>query len=286
IEKLAKVKSVVPNTVMRRGYAILNADDKLVYQMHKELDCRVAFFSLQEDNAHIKRHCAKGGLAAVYEHGYVSILKGNWKIRVEKVTNIPLTFSGLAEFNIANVLAATLAAYVQDFKIEDIRQALQTFAPSPALTPGRMNIFYFRNYSVMLDYAHNTHGFKAIGKFLANVKATRKIGVIAGVGDRRDEDIQSLGAAAADMFDEIIIRHDKHLRGRSSEDILSLIKQGIYERDADKPVTVIEKQDEAIAFAFERAIKDCFIVITCDVVPDALEQVKNYKAQEDGAVVV
>jgi cyanophycin synthetase len=285
IEKLAKVKSVVVNSVFRKGYAILNADDKLVYQMHKELDCKVAYFSLNEDNPYIKKHCAKGGIAAVYEHGYVTILKGNWKIRVEKVTNIPLTFSGMAEFNISNVLAAVLAAYVQDFKTEDIRQALQTFLPSPALTPGRMNIFHFRNYSVMLDYAHNTHGFKAIGKFLDSVKATMKIGVIAGVGDRRDEDIISLGKAAGEMFDEVIIRHDKHLRGSYSEDIIRIIKEGIYLQDSNKPVTVIEKQDEAIDFAFTRAVKDCFIVITCDVVPEALEQVKMYKAREDGLVM-
>ena len=116
IEKLAKVKAVAAHTVFKRGYAILNADDDLVYEMNKELECKVAYFSLNENSLRIKRHCAKGGIAAIYENGYVTILKGTWKIRVEKVTNIPLTFSGMAEFNIANVLAAILATYVQDSK--------------------------------------------------------------------------------------------------------------------------------------------------------------------------
>lgn len=282
IEKLAKVKAVAAQTVFPQGYAILNADDDLVYDMHKDLKCKVAYFSLNEHSGRIKRHCAKGGLAAIYENGFITLLKGTWKIRVEKVTNVPLTFSGMAEFNIANVLAATLAAYVQEFKTEDIRLALQTFTPSPALTPGRMNMFHFRNYSVMIDYAHNTHGLNAIGKFLKSVEATAKVGIIAGVGDRRDEDIISLGVAAGNIFDEIIIRQDKHLRGRTEEEIIALMTQGIHQVDPNKKITVIKKESEAIEYAINNAIKDSFIVITSDVIPDALEQIKQYKAEEDG----
>ncbi|MBL7692741.1 MAG: cyanophycin synthetase [Flavipsychrobacter sp.] len=285
IEKMAKVKSVPANTVFPEGYAILNADDDHVYGMHKDLKCKVAFFSLNEHSERIKQHCAKGGVAAIYENGYVSILKGAWKIRVEKVTNIPLTFSGMAEFNIANVLAAILATYVQDFKTEDIRQALQTFVPSPALTPGRMNVFHFHNYSVMIDYAHNTHGIMAIGKFIKSIDASVKVGVIAGVGDRRDEDIISLGEAAANVFDEIIIRQDKNLRGRSEQEIIDLMMKGIHSVDPNKKITVIKKESEAIDHAFRNAVKDSFIVIISDVIPDALEQVKQYKAKEDGVIL-
>jgi cyanophycin synthetase len=190
----------------------------------------------------------------------------------------------MAEFNIANVLAAILAAYVQDFKTEDIRQALQTFVPSPALTPGRMNIFHFRNYSVMIDYAHNTHGFLAIGKYIKSVDASVKVGIIAGVGDRRDEDIISLGEAAARIFDEIIIRQDKNLRGRTEQEIIDLMTRGIHNVDPDKKITIIKKESEAIDFALQNAVKDSFIVVTSDVVPDALDQIKHYKAKEDGVL--
>ncbi len=285
LEKLARVKAVAANTVFPEGYAILNADDDLVYDMHKDLVCKVAYFSLHENNSRIKKHCAAGGIAAIYENGYVSIQKGTWRIRVEKVINIPLTFSGMAEFNIANVLAGLLATYVSDFKIEDIRQALQTFVPSPALTPGRMNLFHFHDYSVMVDYAHNTHGINAIGKYVASVDASVKVGIIAGVGDRRDEDLVSIGEAAARVFDQIIIRQDKNMRGRTEQEIINLMTQGIHNVDPNKTIVVIKKESEAIDYAFKNAVKDSFIVITSDVVPDALEQVKQYKAKEDSLKV-
>ncbi len=285
IEKLARVKGVVPQTVFPEGYAILNADDDLVYAMREGLDCKVALFSLHEDNPRIKDHCAKGGLAAVYEHGYVTILKGGWKIRVEKVTNIPITFSGKAEFNISNVLGATLAAYVRDFKTEDIRLALQTFVPSPAMTPGRMNMFNFKNFTVMLDYAHNTHGIQAIGKYVQSVDAPLKVGIVAGVGDRRDEDIISLGEESAKIFDEIIIRQDKNLRGRTEEEMIELMTRGIKNIDPLKKITLFRKESEAIDHAIATAQKDSFIVVISDVVPDALDQVKRYKDIEDGVEV-
>lgn len=286
IEKLARLKAVAAKTVPKDGYAILNADDELVYNMHKELDCKLAYFSMDENNLHVKEHCAKGGVAAVYEHGYVTILKGTWKIRIEKVTNIPLTFSGKAEFNIANVLAATLAAYLRDFKTEDIRQALQTFVPSPAMTPGRMNIFNFKNYTIMLDYAHNTHGIQAIGKFVQTIDAVLKVGIVAAVGDRRDEDIIAVGAESAKIFDEIIIRQDKNLRGRTEEAMIELMTQGIHSIDPNKKITVFRKEADAIDYAINTASKGSFIVVISDVVPDALEQVKKYKEIEDGIEVV
>ncbi|MEI8278223.1 MAG: cyanophycin synthetase [Bacteroidota bacterium] len=286
IEKLARVKAVITQTVLPHGYVVLNADDDLVYAMHKEVDCKVAFFSLDEKNPRIVKHCAKGGLAAVYENGYITLLKGTWKIRIEKVTEIPLTFSGKAEFNISNVLAATLAAYVRDFKTEDIKQALQTFVPSPAHTPGRMNMFHFKNFTVMLDYAHNTHGIHALGKFVSAIDASVKVGLVAGVGDRRDEDIISLGEESAKIFDEIIIRQDKNLRGRTEQEIIDLIVKGINHIDPKKKITVIRNENQAIEYAIKNAVKDSFIVVISDVVPDALDQVKRYKDIEDGALIV
>ena len=285
IEKLARVKAVATQTVFPEGYSILNADDDLVYAMREGLSCKVALFSLDENSKRIKEHCAKGGLAAVYEHGFVTILKGGWKIRVEKVTNIPITFSGKAEFNIANVLGATLACYVRDFKTEDIRLALQTFVPSPAMTPGRMNMFHFKNFTVMLDYAHNTHGIQAIGKYVQSVDSPLKVGIVAGVGDRRDEDIISLGEESAKIFDEIIIRQDKNLRGRTEEEMIELMTKGIKNIDPLKKITLFRKETEAIDHAIANAQKDSFIVVISDVVPDALDQVKRYKDIEDGVEI-
>lgn len=281
LEDMARVKAIVPEAVMPSGYAILNADDELVANMANKLDCNVAYFSMDEKNALIAKHCSKGGLAAIAENGYITICKGNWKIRVDKIINIPLTFRGKAAFMIQNILPAVLASFIRNFDMGDIRLALETFIPSPVQTPGRMNLFEFKKYSVMVDYAHNPAGFLAISKFLEKIDATPKIGIIAGVGDRRDSDIVALGALAAKMFDEVIIRQDRNLRGRSENEIIDLMVEGMHSVDPKKKHIVIPSEPEAIDYAFKNAKKGSFIVICSDVVPDALDQVMKYKDLED-----
>ena len=281
--KLARVKAVVPNAVTSNGYAILNADDDRVYDMRLELDCHVVLYSTDPNSPRIQRHIKRGRLAGVYENGFITILRDNWKIRVENVANIPITFNGTALFNVQNTLGAVLAAYVSDVPLDTIRGGLQTFIPSAAQTPGRMNMFHFRDFTVMLDYAHNTHGMKAIGGFLEHVPAAAKVGIIAGVGDRRDEDTIDLGEEAARTFDEIIIRQDKNTRGRSADEIVELLLTGIRKIKPDMPVKVILKENEAIDYAIQNAQKDTFITIISDVIPAALEQVRAYKEQE-GAI--
>ncbi|MCL4282882.1 MAG: cyanophycin synthetase, partial [Flavobacteriales bacterium] len=281
LEELAQVKSTVPRSVRREGYAILNADDELVMAMRKQCDSKIALFSLDENNRLIRQHCKLGGLAAIFENGFITISKGEWKLRIEKAVNVPLTYGGKAVFNIQNILPAVLAAYVQGVKIEELREALSTFVPSPALTPGRLNLFQFKNFQVVVDYAHNPHGFEALGRFLSKVPDSPKVGVIAGVGDRRDEDTVNLGRLSARMFDEIIIRQDRNLRGKSDDDIIALMVQGIKEVDPNKKYTVIKKEEEAIRHAIKTAVPGEFLVLCSDVVPDALELVMKLKEEDD-----
>jgi cyanophycin synthetase len=86
---------------------------------------------------------------------------------------------------------------------------------------------------------------------------------------------------AAEMFDEIIIRQDRNLRGRTEEEIIDFMLAGVKSIDPNKEVKVIRSEIEAINYAINNAQKGAFIVICSDVVPDALEQVMKFKEEED-----
>ena len=280
LEQLAKVKGVIPESVKPEGFAILNADDELVYKMHKDLKCNVAYFSMDENNKHIKANMKRGGISAIYEDGYITIAKGEWKMRVTKAVNIPLTYGGRATFMIQNILPAVLTGYLKGFSLQDIKLSLETFIPSPAQTPGRLNLFNFRNFDLLLDYAHNPAGLRALQKFTDNIEATIKVGVIAGIGDRREEDNMEIGRIASEMFDEIIIRQDRNLRGKTAEELIVMLEKGIRQHDPKKKITVILKEEEAIDFAVKNAQKGSLLVLCSDVVPDALAQVMKFKEEE------
>ena len=282
IEAMAKVKQVVPETVFPHGYAVLNADDDLVYKMKNDLKCNIALFSMDEYNPRIKEHAKNNGLACVYENGYVTIMKGSWKIRVLPAREIPLTYEGKAIHNINNCLPAVLSTYLfRDITIEDIRTGLQTFIPSESLTPGRLNFFNFKRFTILADFAHNPHGLQLLCNFVSRLDYPSKIGVISGTGDRRDEDIRELGAISARHFDEIIIRCDKNLRGRTADEIIGLLKEGMDSVNPDIPTTIIPNEDLALDHIYENPKEGALYTIMCDVVARALDKIKELKHREE-----
>jgi cyanophycin synthetase len=201
-------------------------------------------------------------------------------MRVAKVNEVPLTLDGRAVCMIKNILPAILAASLSDIDTRVIRKALQTFIPGPELTPGRMNVFRFRDFEVMLDYVHNTDGFKQLKEFMKNVKAEVKVGIIGCAGDRRDDDIRNMGKYAGEIFDEIIIRHDRDGRGRTNNELTKLITEGIQQVKPHASLSVISDEVEAIANAMEHARKGTFIVVAGDDIQRCIQFVTGQKQGE------
>jgi cyanophycin synthetase len=280
VEDMARVKAIVPESVLESGYAILNADDDLVYAMRKEVKCRVALFSMEADNKRVLEHCENGGLAAIAENGFITICKGTWKLPVAKIVNIPLTMGGKAIFMVQNILPATLSAYTQGMKIQDINNALLTFIPSAATTPGRLNVFQFKNFEMLLDFAHNPAGFRAIEHYVHKINAKKKIAIFSAAGDRRDEDIIEMGKIAAATFDEIVIHEGKHLRGRDADAMLEMLKDAFLALAPTKKVHIVKTERDAIVFGMKNAPKGSHITLLGDVVTEALDFIQKLKEEE------
>jgi len=274
IDDMARVKSVVAESAMPNGYAVLNADDALVSAMADHASAQIAYFSMNPDNPLIRSHTQRGGLAAVYENGYLSILKGDWTLRIEQAVNVPLTLGGRAPFMIANVLAASLAAFAQGVRIEDIRAALVTFQASTQQTPGRMNLFNLGTFHALIDYAHNPHSYEALGGFVKNWTTGERIGVIGGPGDRRDEDFVSLGTLSATIFDRIVIKEDDDTRGRDRGEAAKWIHQGVEQAKPDARCEVIVDEETAIQTALDTATPGSLVVILPESVNRAIQLIE------------
>jgi len=277
IEQMAQVKGVVAETVSETGYAILNADDPLVSAMQEKVRGKTAFFSMHADSELVRQHVGDGGIAAIYDNGWIVILDDETRIEVEEAVNVPLTLKGMAPFMIANALAATAATYAQGMDLEAIRRGLRTFTASAEQTPGRMNLFEMRDYSALVDYAHNAASYEALGGFVANWPGKR-IGVVGGPGDRRDEDLQELGRLSASMFDYIIVKEDDDTRGRPRGDAAEWIVRGIEAADMGCEFETILKESKAIDVALNEAPKDSLVVVLPESVNRAIEAIENHSS--------
>ncbi len=286
ITQMARLKAVLPFSVKPGGWAVLNADDDRVYAMRENLPARVALFSLDPRNRRLLDHALTGGLIATVDDGMIILDEGGKYIQIAKVAQVPVTFAGTAPFMTGNVLASVLAAYVSGLDVEGVRQALPTFVPSAEMTPGRMNLFEFGGFRLLVDYAHNPAGLRALGEYIRQTGATTKVGIVTGVGDRRDEDIREMGEVAAGLFDEVIIRFDQDLRGRTMDQILDLLLEGIRRVDARKPVRVFSTEEEALVLAVRNARPGWLVVDCTDKVADALAVVARLQQAEESSLGV
>lgn len=274
IDQLAHLKSVVAEAVFPDGYAILNADAPRVAAMAERTKANVGYFTMNPDSELVRNHIQKGGVAAVYENGFLSILKGDWTHRIEKAENIPLTMGGRAPFMIANALAASLAAFVQNVSIEQIRAGLSTFRASFSQTPGRMNLFNLGSFHALVDYAHNPHSYEALGCFVRSWTNGKRIGVVGGPGDRRDQDFITLGKLAAEIFDYAIVKEDDDTRGRTRGSAADLIIRGIKQVNPKYKYESILDETQAINKALDIAPENSLVVILPESVSRAIQLIK------------
>lgn len=176
-------------------------------------------------------------------------------------------------------MAVTLACFVHDVSLEDIRVGLTTFTPSTAQTPGRMNFVPVRDFTVLMDFAHNPAGVIGLKKFIEQLTYKKRIGVLSGVGDRRDEDLREMGKITGEMFDHLIIRRGDYLRGRTQEEVFDLLKAGVKESGKDVKVEIIEESREAVYRAFDLAQKDDLVVVLADTVHKDIALVNEYREE-------
>ncbi|WP_432809133.1 cyanophycin synthetase family protein [Pantanalinema sp. GBBB05] len=129
-EDLIQVEGVVVEATLPQGYVVLNADEPLIVSTAQRASARIAYFSMNTLNPVIWEHIRQGGIVAVYEDGYLSVIDGTRIIRVEQVSNVPTTLHGLTPVLIGETLAAILVAYVQGISVPNIRAALKTYVGS------------------------------------------------------------------------------------------------------------------------------------------------------------
>ena len=119
--------------------------------------------------------------------------------------------------NVQNAMFAAAMAYSMGIKLDAIRQGLRTFDTTFFQAPGRMNVFNEQPFKVVFDYGHNAHAVGAMADLAQRLDVTgRRIVVLAGPGDRRDEDLHAIAKAVAGRFDHYICRRDDNLRDRAA----------------------------------------------------------------------
>ncbi len=264
LEELAEVKGAVTRITKRSGWVVLNADDPLVWRMRRETKGRWYPFTLDPDNPRVELALERGGRAAVVQRGWLVLLGEGRPQRLARVVDLPVTFAGLAPYNVANALAAAAAADALGIDAATISKGLRSFTLDSAANPGRLNLFERRGLLVVVDFAHNEAGLAGLLEVCRKLRTAssralrRKPGklrvAIGTAGDRGDEILRGLGRLAGEAADEIVICEKRHyLRGRNLEEMNELMRAGAAEAGYVGAVQAFPTELEAVQALVERA---------------------------------
>ena len=288
LEQLAEIKRIVVEVATE--CAVLNADDPNVLKMSAYTDAKViCYVTLNPSHALVREHIRAGGRACALEAG----VNGHMITLYDKGSHIPLmwthlipaTMEGRALHNVQNAMVAAAMAFSLGIKLDAIRQGLRTFDTTFFQAPGRMNVYNEHPFKVLMDYGHNAHAVGMMADLAQRLDVTgRRIVVLTGPGDRRDEDLRAIADAVAGKFDHYIVRRDDSLRGRDGDEVPRIIARALQNGGvAETAMSVIPDEQEAVDAALRMGLPGDLVLVFADALTRTWKQIIKFQPQGEAA---
>lgn len=284
LEQLAEVKRVVVEVA--KDCAVLNADDPNVLKMSAYTDAKViCYVTMNPAHALVREHIRAGGRACALEAG----VNGHMITLYDKGSHIPLlwthlipaTMEGRALHNVQNAMVAAAMAFSLGMKLDAIRHGLRTFDTTFFQAPGRMNVYNEHPFKVLMDYGHNAHAVGVMADLAQRLDvAGRRLVVVAGPGDRRDEDLHAIAEAVAGKFDHYVCRRDDGLRGRDGDEVPRIIAKALQARGVSaEAITIIPDEQAAIDAALRMAQSGDLLLVFADALARSWKQIIHFQSE-------
>jgi cyanophycin synthetase len=283
VEDIVEIKALVAERVREGGTLILNADDEHLQRLTeirrvREPERRLVYFSILEDSPFIETHRAEGGTAYFVRDGRVIEADGIEQHEILRVSDIPVTMNGAAEFQVANLLSAVAAARAYGLTVDQVASSMRSFR-STSDNPGRANLYGVGRGFVMVDYGHNPAAFDAICRMAAKWEDRRVTGIIGVPGDRDDSVIEEAGRVAARGFHRVIIKEDEDLRGRECGEVARLLCQAVSDESPVTECRIVLDEIEALRSEIEGMEDGQVVVVFYDKLAPVLELLCEVGAQ-------
>ncbi len=238
VEDLAEAKLVVAKALGAGGTLVVPADEPAATaeaaRQRAALEARgvrLAWTAL-DPTADVP-----GGapLAASVVEGAVGLRNGDGWRPVCTVDEIPAALGGAAQHVVKNALTATALAQALGLGDDAIAAGLRSFRSDDEDNPGRANRFAVGGGTVVVDYAHNAHGLRALARLAAHWPARRRLVMFGSAGDRSDADLAAMCAVLATLDADRYVVTDipGYLRGRAEGEVPALLAQNLRQRGVD-----------------------------------------------------
>ena len=187
-----------------------------------------------------------GRLAASVVDGQVSLGDGAGWRPLCPVAEVPAAMGGAARHVVRNALTAAALGAALGLGDDVLAAGLRAFRGDADDNPGRANRFSVGGATVLVDYAHNAHGLRAVVGLAAALPARRRVVLFGGPGDRSDADFAAMCDVLAPLGAERYVLTDLpgYLRGRAEGGVPALLARLLTERGVP-PGACVRRADPA-----------------------------------------
>ena len=283
IDDVVYIKSLVAERVVEGGTLVLNADNDRVVGIGRQKSVarvkkRIFYFSLNGESEVVREHLRQGGTAFVFQDGWLVETTKDETHKIIDVSSVPATMNGLAEFQVANLLAAVAACRAHNIPRDVIAGSLKKFT-SYGNNPGRVNLYKLNGGHVVVDYGHNANAFEAICQMASKWEDRRVTGVIGVPGDRDDTLIEHAGRVAARGFHRLIIREDRDARGRDRGAVAQILCDAALSEAPQTDCQVVLDESDAVHHAVKTMQHGEVVVVFYEKLERLQRVLEKYAAQ-------
>ncbi|MBP7371010.1 MAG: Mur ligase, partial [Arenimonas sp.] len=230
LDDLANVKLSVARGIRKGGTIILNAADPMLVKYGPAQSQRLAWFASDWDNATLQEAIGNHQAVCAVRNQHLCLYANAQIYDLGAINDMPLSFQGLANYNIENMAGAALAAYLLGVPAQIISQTLLNFGVNRDDNPGRLQSWQFADVRVLMDYAHNPEGMQGFLTIANAFKNAGRLAVLLGqAGNREDKDIQQLAVTVANFNPDLVLLKDMlgYERGRVAGEVPALLKKNL-----------------------------------------------------------
>ena len=197
---------------------------------------------------------------------------------IMKVGEIPAVHGGAARHNLSNALLACALATTLGVDREVVRAGLSEFGQDWQDNPGRCHVIEHNGVKVILDFAHNPHGMRAVLSMVKSMQTSQgKVSIsFAQAGDRSEQDLRDLVDVLLDFTpDQLVLRGlpENYHRGRSPEESEHLFRDILQQKQFPlSKFQSLENEVEALKYALSWAKPGDTVVHLVHLERDAIKE--------------
>ncbi|MFT6834327.1 MAG: cyanophycin synthetase [Francisellaceae bacterium] len=275
---LAEAKGIVYSAVESKGHAVINLDDPNMLARISQIKGEKVFVSQKLSEDELQPYIDGADYVCFVKNSAFYFKSKNIEHKIAELKDVPITVNGFAKHNVENTLVAICLSYELGCDLDQISNALKIYQNSDKENLGRANVFKVQGATVILDFAHNAAGIKAIFEMAQGYEG-KEITILFGqTGDRKFSIHDMCEIIEQYKPKQVLVKDTEiYLRGAEKGEVPALIESSLLLHGYPKAnIKHFAIENDAVDYALDNLKSSETYILCChEKVEEVIEKIKS-----------